>query len=183
MAFSFLQQEHKSSDTDYPEEVKEQIEQFKASYKAGIRKEVGVAERLTNYSYIAAAYFVGKTLIGITFNPTLTAVSVFSIAMIPAAKDLDGFKINYQNGRLEIDNMHKPFSVIAKVGGAGFLVYGVLNNYYSLKGATERTYEVIETQRKEYEGDKSPIFIPESMGLFISFLLMIAAYYFIPKRN
>jgi hypothetical protein len=183
MAFSFLQQENKIVDTEYPEEVRAQIEEFKANYKAEISQEIGMAERLTNYSYVAAAYFVGKALIGITFNPTLTAISVFTIAMIPATKDLDGFKINYQNGRLEIDNMHKPFSVIAKVGGAGFLVYGVLNNYYSLKSATERTYEVIETQRKEFEGDKSPIFVPESMGLFISFLLMIAAYYFVPKRN
>jgi hypothetical protein len=183
MAFSFLEQENKVVDTEYPEEVKEQIEEFKANYKAGISKEVGVAERLTNYSYIAAAYFVGKALIGVTFNPTLTAISVFSIAMVPALKDLDGFKINYQNGRLEIDNMHKPFSVIAKIGGAGFLVYGVLNNYYSLKSATERTYEVIETQRKEFEGDKSPIFVPENIGLLVSFLIMIAAYYFVPKRN
>ncbi len=120
MAFSFLQQENKSGDTEYPEEVKEQIEKFKANYKAEISKEFGIAERLTNYSYIAAAYFVGKTLIGITFNPTLTAISVFTIAMIPAAKDLDGFKLNYQNGRLEIDNMHKPFSVVAKIGGGRF---------------------------------------------------------------
>jgi uncharacterized membrane protein len=71
MAFSFSQQENKSGDTEYPSSVKEQIEEFKANYKAEIRKEVGIAERLTNYSYVAAAYFVGKALIGITFNPTL----------------------------------------------------------------------------------------------------------------
>lgn len=183
MAFSFLQQENKVADTEYPEDVQKQIAEFEANYFAEIRKEAGIAERLTNYSYVAAAYFVGKALIGITFNPTLTAVSVFTIAMIPATRDLDGFRINYHNGKPEIDNMHKPFSIIAKIGGAGFLVYGVLNNYYSLKSATERTYEVIETQRKEFEGDKSPIAIPQSMGLLISFLLMIAAYYFVPKRK
>jgi hypothetical protein len=183
MSFSFLNQENKSLDTEYPEKVQEQIEEYKANYKVEIRREAAIAERLTNYSYVAAAYFIGKTLVAITFNPNLVTVSVVLVAMIPATRDLDGFRINFQNGKPDIDNMHKPFSVIAKLGGAGFLVYGVLNNYNNLKSATERTYEVIETQRKEYEGDKSPISIPQSTGLFISFLIMIAAYYFVPKRN
>lgn len=183
MSFSFFQQENKVNDTEYPEEVKEQIEEYKASYKAKIKREAGIAERLTNYSYIAAAYFVGKALIGITFNPNLVTVSVFLIAMIPASRDLDGFRVNFHNGKFDIDSMHKPFSVIAKAGGALLLVHGVLSNYNSLKAATERTYEVIETQRKQFEGDKSPVTMPQSVGLIISFLLVIAAYYFVPKRN
>lgn len=183
MSFSFFNQQNKSLDTEYPEKVQEQIEEFKASYKADIRKEAAIAERLTNYSYVAAAYFLGKALIGITFNPNLVTVSVVLIAMIPATRDLDGFRINFQNGKPDIDNMHKPFSVLAKLGGAGFLVYGVLDNYNNLKSATERTYEVIETQRKEFEGDKSPITMPQSTGLIISFLILIAAYYFVPKRD
>ncbi|KYC40713.1 hypothetical protein WA1_24030 [Scytonema hofmannii PCC 7110] len=168
-------------DTKYPDHVEEQIKEFSDNYKKRIEKENNHAERIKNYAYLSAAYFTGKTLLTLSISPMIIAVSVVIIAMIPSVSDLDGFNANYNNG-LELQNMQKPLSFIFKALGAGFLAYGVLANYYTLKSMTERTYEVIDSQIQQYEGNNQPTTIPGSVGVIASIALAIAAFYFVPKR-
>jgi hypothetical protein len=168
-------------DTKYPEHVEEQIKEFSNNYKKRIEKENNHAERIKNYAYLSAAYFTGKTLLSLSISPMIISIAVITIAMIPSVSDLDGFNANYNNG-LELQNMQKPISFIFKIFGAGFLAYGVLANYYTLKSMTERTYEVIDSQIQQYEGSNQTSQIPDSIGVIASIILAIAAFYFIPKR-
>lgn len=183
MPLPFFSDESNDLETQYSEEVKQQIDDFINQYKGNIQKELNHAQRIKNYAYLAAAYFTGKTLLAISLNPLIIAVSVVTVAMIPSLSDLDGFRANFNNG-LEVENMQKIFSFFAKLCGAGFLAYGVLANYYALKAMTERTYEVIQNQINRYEGRNEPMMfmLPEGWGVVASIVLAIAAFYFIPKR-
>ncbi len=177
----FFSNESEDIDTQYPEEIKKQIEDYVEQYKGSIQKELNHAERIKNYAYLAAAYFTGKTLLAISLNPLIISVAVITVAMIPSMTDLDGFRANYSNG-LEVENMQNLLSFFAKLFGAGFLAYGILANYYALKNMTERTYEVINNQIHQYEGNQPNFQLPEGWGIVASIVLAIAAFYFVPKR-
>lgn len=169
-------------DTKYPEHIEVEINEYRQQLKTEIRKEAVYKERIDNYKYLATAYASGKTLLFFSLNPTLIFVSVWVIAMIPSVTDLDGFNLNFDRG-LKVVNLQKPLGVILKAGGAAFLAYGVLQNYYGLKAITERTYTVIEGQIRQYEGSHESHDIPSTVGIIVSVLLALAAYAFVPKRK